>query len=105
MPKSSLRPAHFSLAFKVIVGAISLLGGIATIYGSARQEGVIGPLTQLRSNVAFIRVTPATDTAFAIGDTLHFAALATDTNGVQLGAPALTWTLTNTEVAEAHPDG
>lgn len=105
MQPKAKRPALFSHAFKVTAGLITGLSALVTILTFARQEGVIGPLAQALTPVAFIRLTPHADTAYAIGDTLHFAALATDTNGVQLAAPVLTWTLTNTEVAEAHSDG
>ena len=105
MPDKAERPALFSHAFKVTAGLITGLSALVTILTFARQEGVIGPLAQALTPVAFIRVTPHADTAYAIGDTLHFAAVATDTNGAQLPAPVLTWTMTNTEVAEARPDG
>ena len=105
MPQKVPHKALFSHAFKVTAGVITGLSALVTILTYARQEGVIGPLAQYTNPVAFIRLTPTSDTAYAIGDTLHFAALATDTNGAQLPAPTLTWTMTNTEVAEAHPDG
>ena len=105
MPEKSERPALFSHAFKVTAGIITGLSALVTILTYARQEGVIGPLSQYTNPVAFIRISPVSDTAYAIGDTLHFGAVATDTNGAQLPAPALTWTMTNTEVAEARGDG
>lgn len=105
MPQQSKRPALFSHAFKLSAGAISGLAALVTILTYARQEGVIGALATVATPVAYIRLSPYSDTAYAVGDTLHFAAVATDTNGAQLPAPQLTWTVTNTEVAEAHPDG
>lgn len=105
MPQKVARKALFSHAFKVTAGVITGLSALVTILTYARQEGVIGPLAQYTNPIAYIRVSPVADTAYALGDTLHFAAVATDTNGAQLPAPTLTWTLTNTEVADAHPDG
>ena len=105
MRKLPLSSAHFSLAFKITAGFLSVLAALATIIPAARQSGMLGPLALLASNVAHIRLTPSADTAWAIGDTLQFAALASDTNGAVLPAPVLTWTVTNTEVAESHPDG
>lgn len=99
------RPTLFSHAFKLTAGAISGLAALVTVLTYARQEGVIGPLATVTSPVAYIRLSPYSDTAYALGDTLHFAAIATDTNGAQLPAPQLTWTVTNTEVAEARTDG
>ncbi|MEP6745608.1 MAG: hypothetical protein ABJB33_08940, partial [Gemmatimonadota bacterium] len=105
MPKPPQRRALFSLAFKITAGAISGLAALVSILTFARQEGVIGPLAAVGTNVARIRLTPSSDTAWALGDTLSFAALATDTNGLVLSAPALTWSITNTKVAEARSDG
>ena len=99
------KPAYFSTAFKIVVSTLTIFGTVATILTTLRQEGMIGALPKLGFNVARIRLTPTSDTAWALGDTLAFAAIATDTNGVALPAPPLTWTVTNTEVAEAHPDG
>ena len=99
------KPAYFSTAFKIVVSTLTIFGTVATILTTMRQEGLIGPLPKLGSNVARIRLTPVSDTAWALGDTLAFAATATDTNGVALPAPPLIWTVTNTEVAESRPDG
>lgn len=99
------QPALFSNAFKLIAGGLTLLATLATILTTARQEGMIGPLAMVGADVAHIRVMPASDTAYAVGDTLRFAATAADTNGVALPSPQLTWSVTNPAVAEARPDG
>jgi len=105
MRKLPFSSAHFSLAFKITAGILSVLAALATIIPAARQSGILGPMPLLASNVARIRLAPNSDTAWALGDTLAFAATATDTNGATIPAPRLTWTVTNTEVAESHPDG
>ncbi|MBW8772671.1 MAG: hypothetical protein JF590_05195 [Gemmatimonadetes bacterium] len=105
MRKLPISSAHFSLAFKITAGILSVLAALATIIPAARQSGILGPMPLLASNVARIRLAPNSDTAWALGDTLAFAATATDTNGATIPAPRLTWTVTNTEVAESHPDG
>lgn len=105
MSQQPPRQALFSTAFKVTAGGISGLAALVSILTFARQEGMIGPIATIGANVARIRLTPAADTAWALDDTLSFAAIATDTNGVILTTPLLTWSITNTEVAEAHPDG
>ena len=105
MTQQPPRPALFSTAFKLTAGALSVLTALATILTFARQEGMIGPIAPVGSDVSRLRLTPATDTAWAIGDTLSYAAIATDTNGAVLPSPLLRWTVTNTEVATAHSDG
>jgi hypothetical protein len=95
----------FSTAFKLVAGALTVLGTVATIFTTARQEGMIGPLSIYASPVAFIRITPSTDTAWSLGDTLHYAVTASDTNGMALVAPELTWSAANAEVATVRPDG
>jgi hypothetical protein len=105
MASQAPQPALFSTAFKIIAGSLTLLGTVATILTTARQEGMIGPLAMVGADVAHIRVTPTSDTAFAVGDTLLFAAIAADTNGVALPSPQLTWSVTNPGVGEARPNG
>jgi len=105
MSPAPAREPLFSTAFKITAGAISGAAALASVLTFARQEGMIGPLATLANPVAFIRLSPSADTAWSLGDTLHFAVTATDTNGVALTAPVLTWTVANTSVAEARPDG
>ena len=99
------RVAYFSTAFKLLLGALGVLATLATILTTARQEGMIGPLATVGAEVAHLRITPTTDTAWAIGDTMHFAVIATDTNGIALPSPAIEWGVTNIEVATVRPDG
>jgi hypothetical protein len=105
MPQQAPRREIFSTAFKAAMGGLGVLATIVTILTFARQEGMIGPIATIGVNVARIRLTPVTDTAWALGDTLSYAAIATDTNGVVLPTPLLIWTIANSEVAEARPDG
>ena len=72
---------------------LAVLTALATILTFARQEGMIGPIAPVGSVVSRLRLTPATDTAWAIGDTLSYAAIATDTNGAVLPSPLLRWTV------------
>jgi len=105
MSRASAGQPLFSTAFKLVAGALTVLGTVATIFTTARQEGMIGPLSIYISPVAHIRITPASDTAWSLGDTLHYAVTASDTNGIALVAPELTWSVANGTIAEAHPDG
>src|SRR5574338_282776 len=105
MTESPAKPAYFSTAFKLTVGALGLISTVATILTFARQEGMIGPLALVGADVAHLRISPTSDTAFALGDTLHFAVVATDTNGVALPSPAISWGVSNIEVASVAPDG
>ena len=99
------RAAYFSTAFKLLLGGLGVLATLATILTTARQEGMIGPLATLGANVANLRITPTADTAWALGDTMHFAVIATDTNGIALPSPAIAWGVSNVEVAKVAPDG
>lgn len=105
MTESPATPAYFSTAFKLTVGALGVISALATILTFARQEGMIGPLALVGADVAHLRISPTSDTAFALGDTLHFAVVATDTNGVALPSPAVSWGVSNIEVASIAPDG
>src|ERR1043165_1866756 len=99
------RPAYFSTAFKIVVSTLTVVGTLATILTFARQEGMIGPLAIVGADVAHLRITPTADTAWALGDTMHFAVIATDTNGIALPSPAIAWGVSNIEVATVAPDG
>jgi len=105
MAHAPARQPLFSTAFKLVVGSLTVLGTVATIFTTARQEGIIGPLSLATSPVAFIRITPSADTAWSLGDTIHYAVTASDTNGVALVAPQLTWSVANATIADVRPDG
>jgi hypothetical protein len=99
------KPAYFSTAFKIVVSTLTVVGTLATILTFARQEGMIGPLAVVGADVAHLRITPTSDTAWALGDTMHFAIIATDTNGIALPSPTIEWGVSNIEVARVTPDG
>lgn len=88
----------FSLGAKLATGAAAL----ATVLGYVHSVGLDGSATRRTIGTfgaAWIGVTPATDTAWAIGDTLHLAATVTDKHGTALIGASIRWTSTDTTVA------
>jgi len=82
---------------------------IASIVSALHSNGVIGKGTSTTSAAnaaaAWVRLTPAVDTATAIGDTVAFAATAADQNGSILGGATPTWTTGDSSIATVRANG
>ncbi|HEU4649149.1 MAG TPA: hypothetical protein VFS33_08825 [Gemmatimonadales bacterium] len=82
---------------------------IATILASAHSCGLIGAqstrLTVANLNVHWVGLSPRTDTARAIGDTLRYVATVTDRRGTALIGSAITWSTGDSTVAVVDSAG
>ncbi|MDB4878677.1 MAG: Ig domain protein group 1 domain protein, partial [Gemmatimonadetes bacterium] len=82
---------------------------IASIVTALHSNGVIGKGSSAASAAntaaAWVRLTPAVDTATAIGDTVAFAATAADQNGSILGGMTPVWTSGDSTIATVAANG
>lgn len=93
-----------------LAGAISVGAGAATILASAHSCGMIGDASVSRRTIAamgvdWVGLTPAADTAHAVGDTLRYVATVTDKHGAALVGAWLQWSSSDTAVAHVDSTG
>ena len=95
---------HVTKTFAVVA---STGAAIASIVTALHSNGVIGKGSAHVANAgaAWVRLTPAVDTATAIGDTIPFAATIADRNGSILGNATPTWTTGDSTIATVTTDG
>ena len=92
--------------FTILAALFSAGAALVSILTFAKNEGWVGGrILPANGAAGWVRLTPAADTARALGDTLHFAATVIDTLGVMLTAPGITWTSSDTAVARVRTDG
>ena len=82
-----------------LVSVISFLYSYGVI-GEPEAHQSIGNL-----GAAWVRLQPSVDTAFAIGDTVHYAATIADKRGSVLIGANPTWTTGDSSIAIAHANG
>lgn len=93
-------------SFTILAALFSAGAALVSILTFAKNEGwVAGRILPANGAAGWVRLSPAADTAHALGDTLHFAATVIDTLGVMLAAPGITWTSGDTTVVRVHADG
>ncbi|HEY7612070.1 MAG TPA: Ig-like domain-containing protein [Gemmatimonadales bacterium] len=88
--------------------AATLSGGAAlvSILSYTHSAGISVPgTTPLAFRAHSVRVTPAVDTASAVGDTIQLAAVITDSSGTILAGVSPVWTSADPSVAEVSPAG
>jgi hypothetical protein len=94
---------------KIIAVVASTSAALVSVITALYSYGVIGKSEAHNSfgnlGAAWVGLRPAVDTAFAIGDTAHFAATITDRNGSILVGARPTWTTGDTNVAVVRTDG
>jgi hypothetical protein len=99
----------FKLAWKSIALAASTGAALVTVFSALYSYGVIGKAESHQSigniGAAWVGLRPASDTASAIGDTVHYAATIADKNGSILVGARPIWTTGDSAVAIARPDG
>jgi hypothetical protein len=105
----SKKTVWFKHAGKVIAVAASSGAALVSIFSALYSYGVIGESESHQSignlGASWVGVRPVIDTAFAIGDTVHFAATVTDKNGSILVGARPVWTTGDSSVATVLPDG
>jgi hypothetical protein len=106
--KQAIRPL-VSHAWRWAAGLISVGAGLASILSDSDSikakldsEGLAPALSR---PVSWIGISPTVDTATSIGDSIHFAVMATDARGnALLGMPTV-WSSSNTSVASVDSSG
>lgn len=99
----------FHGAGKIIAVVASTGAAIASIIATMYSYGMVGETEAHQSignfGAAWVRLQPSIDTAFAIGDTVYFAATIADKKGSVLIGASPTWTTGDSSIAIAHGDG
>lgn len=101
---------RISSAAKLVAWIFSVATAAVTVFTFARSYGLIGApapaaLTVGALRVSWVSLSPAVDTATAIGDTVRLAATVTDDNGTALVGATIHWSSDDSSVAEALPAG
>lgn len=96
---------HLGTMAKLTTGIVSVATAGVTIFTFARSYGLVGApapaaLTVGNLGVNWIGLSPPADTAFALGDTVRFAATVTDQNGTALFGATIHWTSDDSTVAQ-----
>ena len=96
-------------AWKLGVALASAGSALVSLVSALYSYGVIGHAqaheTIANIGAAWVGLRPATDTATALGDTLHLAATVTDANGSVLVGTRPTWVSDDPRVAMVLPNG
>jgi hypothetical protein len=94
---------------KLVTLAASSGAALVSIFTALYSYGIIGHSESHQSignlGAAWVGLRPAIDTAYAIDDTLHYAATVTDNNGSVLVGARPTWTTGDSSVATVLSDG
>lgn len=94
---------------KVVTLAASSGAALVTIFTALYSYGVIGQSESHQSignlGATWVGLRPAIDTAYAIDDTVHFAATVTDKSGSILVGARPTWTTGDPSIATVLTDG
>ena len=96
-------------ASKLVTAIASTGAALVSIFSFLYSFGVVGEPESHKTvgsfGASWLAVSPKTDTAFSIGDTLHLAATVTDKSGAVLVGVRPKWTSDNPETATMLPDG
>jgi hypothetical protein len=94
---------------KVVTLAASSGAALVSIFTALYSYGVIGQSESHQSigniGASWVGLRPAIDTAYAIDDTVHYAATVTDKNGSILVGARPTWTTGDSSIATVLTDG
>jgi hypothetical protein len=110
VPEAKRKPLQpFAGASRWISGGIGLGAALATILASAHSCGVIGDQSTRLSvagfAVSWIGLSPSSDTAVSLGDTLRYVATVTDRRGTALVGTAIEWKLEDSSIAVVDSAG
>lgn len=99
----------FKHAGKLMTVAASSGAALVSIFTALYTYGVIGSSESHQSlgnmGAAWVGLRPVSDTASALGDTIHYAATVTDKNGSILVGARPVWTTGDSSIATVLPDG
>lgn len=94
---------------KVVTLTASAGAALVSIFTALISYGIIGNSESHQSignlGAAWVGLRPAIDTAYAIDDTIHYAATVTDKNGSILVGARPTWTTGDSSIATVLTDG
>ena len=103
------KTAVFQKVGKIVALVASTGAALVTVVSALYSYGVIGKAESHNSignlGAAWVGLRPSMDTAFAIGDTAHYAATIADKNGSILVGARPTWTSGDSNVAVVRSDG
>jgi hypothetical protein len=106
---SAKKTIWFRHVGKVVTLAASSGAALVSIFTALYSYGVIGQSESHQSigniGAAWVGLRPPIDTAYAIDDTVHFAATVTDKNGSILVGARPTWTTGDSSIATVLSDG
>jgi len=109
IPRLSGEKPRIHSAGKVVAAAASTGAALVSIFSFLYSYGVIGKSESHQTignlGAAWVGVRPASDTATAIGDTVHLAATITDKSGSILVGAKPAWVGDNPKVASVLRDG
>lgn len=93
----------------MVRASVGVGAALATILASAHSCGMLGGdlnrLSVAALSVTWIGLSPASDTALSLGDTLHYVATATDRRGVAILGVPLRWTSKDERIATVDSAG
>src|SRR5918998_2613953 len=96
-------------ASKLVTAIASTGAALVSIFSFLYSFGVVGEPESHKTvgtfGASWLGVSPAADTAYAIGDTIHLAATVTDKSGSVLVGVRPRWTSDNPQTAVALPNG
>lgn len=96
-------------ASKLVTAIASTGAALVSIFSFLYSFGVVGEPESHKTvgnfGASWLGVAPTSDTAHAVGDTLHLAATVTDKNGSVLVGIRPKWTTDNPETATVNQDG
>lgn len=99
----------FKHAGKLVTVAASSGAALVSIFTALYSYGVIGSSESHQSignmGAAWVGLRPGIDTAYAIGDTVHYAVTVTDKNGSVLVGARPVWTTGDSSIATVFSDG
>ncbi|MGH7585282.1 MAG: hypothetical protein ACREMH_03465 [Gemmatimonadales bacterium] len=94
---------------QLIKATVGVGAALATILGSAHSCGLLGSqsvgLGMPARAVAWVGITPASDTAESLGDSLRFVATLTDQHGAAIHGVAVRWSVADSSIVTVDSAG
>ena len=108
MPTATVnaKTGFFGSVTRFVPAIASTMAALTTVFSFLYTNGVIrGRHSTGGLRASWIAINPASDTSYALGDTIHLAATVTDNNGAVLLGTQPTWTSETPSVAKVEADG
>jgi hypothetical protein len=102
-------PLQLSRAAKLVAGAVSTVAAAASIVSTAssitERQQALAARPERASQIRWVGVSPAADTAYAIGDTLQLTATIADAHGAALPGATPVWSSDRLDVLSVDSAG